>query len=359
MMTQLTVTGPLREQDAVRAGERSAAGTAGDVGRVGRRRARKVAKATQVPYAMAFDRSGHRFAGAAISMGAKVLRCQGQPGRRRRLQGDGEEALRLEPRRHDAEGGLGRRRRLDRTATRSRSSPTAASCMYLSGSWQIRRMDTQIGKNFDWIAVPNPCGPAACTGIPGGAAFVALEAHQESRRTSAASSTSSRARPSTPSTWRSTENIPAQRRRSRRRASTTTISPPAKAALDVFVARGAEALAGRLRDPGLQAQPRDLQSDRRTARAGDRRRDVPRRRAQANRRRHRRAGEGRRRSTPGESRGAPAQRQAVASRLPSAARAAGDVGGTALGRARGADARAAALARRAAHRLGVRRAQPR
>ena len=50
--------------------------------------------------------------------------------------------------------------------------------LYLSGSWQIRRMDTQIGKNFDWIAVPNPCGPAACTGIPGGAAFVALDEGQ-------------------------------------------------------------------------------------------------------------------------------------------------------------------------------------
>jgi alpha-1,4-digalacturonate transport system substrate-binding protein len=36
-------------------------------------------------------------------------------------------------------------------------------------------MDTQIGKKFDWVAVPNPCGPAACTGIPGGAAFVALK----------------------------------------------------------------------------------------------------------------------------------------------------------------------------------------
>ena len=40
--------------------------------------------------------------------------------------------------------------------------------LYLSGSWQIKRMDTQIGKNFDWIVVPNPCGPGACTGLPGG-----------------------------------------------------------------------------------------------------------------------------------------------------------------------------------------------
>ena len=70
----------------------------------------------------------------------------------------------------------------DATATKERILEAAFEefangrvVMYLSGSWQIRRMDTQIGKNFDWIAVPNPCGPAACTGIPGGAAFVALK----------------------------------------------------------------------------------------------------------------------------------------------------------------------------------------
>ena len=64
--------------------------------------------------------------------------------------------------------------------TRTRRRPLSASASTWSGptpsgSWQVRRMDTQIGKNFDWIAVPNPCGPAACTGIPGGAAFVALK----------------------------------------------------------------------------------------------------------------------------------------------------------------------------------------
>jgi alpha-1,4-digalacturonate transport system substrate-binding protein len=46
---------------------------------------------------------------------------------------------------------------------------------YLSGSWQVARMEKQIGKNFDWVVVPNPCGPGGCTGMPGGAAFVALK----------------------------------------------------------------------------------------------------------------------------------------------------------------------------------------
>jgi alpha-1,4-digalacturonate transport system substrate-binding protein len=40
--------------------------------------ARKVAKATQVPAALAWDRSGHRFAGPAISYGAKIFDAKGE-----------------------------------------------------------------------------------------------------------------------------------------------------------------------------------------------------------------------------------------------------------------------------------------
>jgi alpha-1,4-digalacturonate transport system substrate-binding protein len=47
--------------------------------------------------------------------------------------------------------------------------------MVLSGSWQIARLQKEIGNNFDWIAASNPCGPAACSGMPGGAAWVALK----------------------------------------------------------------------------------------------------------------------------------------------------------------------------------------
>ncbi|MCB2044432.1 MAG: carbohydrate ABC transporter substrate-binding protein, partial [Rhodoferax sp.] len=51
----------------------------------------------------------------------------------------------------------------------------ARVAMVLSGSWQINRLQKDIGNAFDWVAVPNPCGPAACSGIPGGAAWVALK----------------------------------------------------------------------------------------------------------------------------------------------------------------------------------------
>ncbi len=40
---------------------------------------RKVAKATGTPFGMAWDRSGHRFAGSAISYGAKYLAGDGKP----------------------------------------------------------------------------------------------------------------------------------------------------------------------------------------------------------------------------------------------------------------------------------------
>src|SRR6516225_9143362 len=76
MMTQLTVTGPyvnktLFEQANVPLpGPKATWDQWIDA-------SRKVAKATQVPYAVAFDRSGHRFAGPAISMGAKYFDAKG------------------------------------------------------------------------------------------------------------------------------------------------------------------------------------------------------------------------------------------------------------------------------------------
>ena len=72
MMTQLTVTGPyvnktLFEQANVPLpGAQATWDQWVDA-------SRKVAKATQVPFAVAFDRSGHRFAGPAISMGSKYF----------------------------------------------------------------------------------------------------------------------------------------------------------------------------------------------------------------------------------------------------------------------------------------------
>jgi alpha-1,4-digalacturonate transport system substrate-binding protein len=47
--------------------------------------------------------------------------------------------------------------------------------VYFSGSWQVAQFAQKIKDAFDWSAAPQPCGPAACTGMPGGAGLVAVK----------------------------------------------------------------------------------------------------------------------------------------------------------------------------------------
>ncbi len=135
----------------------------------------KVAKATNTPYGMAWDRSGHRFAGPAISYGAKYLAPNGEPQvidpgfktmATRFVKWNNDDTMNKDI--WAAVGGSGYR---DAFAPFSNGQIV----LYLSGSWQIRRMDSQIGNAFDWQAILNPCGPAACTGLPGGAALVGFK----------------------------------------------------------------------------------------------------------------------------------------------------------------------------------------
>jgi len=136
--------------------------------------ARKVAVATKTPYAMAMDRSGHRFAPLAVAMGSKIFDANGNP-----VVDDGYKNAAtkfvnwnksgLMPK--EVWGGVGGSQYRDAFE----EFANGRVVMYYSGSWQIKRMDTQVTKNFDWAVVPAPCGPGGCTAMPGGAAFVALK----------------------------------------------------------------------------------------------------------------------------------------------------------------------------------------
>lgn len=135
---------------------------------------RKVAKATQTQAALAWDRSGHRFAGPAISYGAKIFDAKGElvldEGYKtlvKKFVGWHKDGAMLK----EVWGGSGGSTYADSIG----EFKNGRVVMVLSGSWQINRLQKDIGSAFDWIAVPNPCGPAACTGIPGGAAWVALK----------------------------------------------------------------------------------------------------------------------------------------------------------------------------------------
>ena len=173
LMTQLTVTGPFVNKTLFdQAGIELPAGDTtweqwADL-------TRQVAEATQTT-AMVMDRSGHRLAGPAISEGAKFLNAQGAPavddeGMRRTLQlmidwhADGT----MLPDVWVGSGG--------EYAAGNEQFVNAQVVFYMSGSWQVGQFVETIGDAFDWVAVPNPCGPAACTGMPGGAALVGIKA---------------------------------------------------------------------------------------------------------------------------------------------------------------------------------------
>lgn len=179
-MTQLTVTGPfinrtLFEQAGVEVPSDKSDKVTWEEWIAA---AKEVAQKTETPFAFAMDRSGHRFAGPAISMGAKYFDADGKPV----IAGDTgfKTMAELFVKWHQdglmplevwaGNGGS--------YAAANEEFINAKVVMYMSGSWQIGQFATQIGDAFDWEAVPNPCGPAACTGMPGGAALVAIKTTQ-------------------------------------------------------------------------------------------------------------------------------------------------------------------------------------
>ena len=129
-------------------------------------------------YALAMDRSGHRLAGPAVSEGATYFNADGYPA----MVGDAGFKTMAELMMQWHEDGT----MLPEVWIGNAGNYVAAAdpfvngqlAMYMSGSWQVGSFASKIGDAFDWEAVPNPCGPAACTGMPGGAALVALNTTQ-------------------------------------------------------------------------------------------------------------------------------------------------------------------------------------
>ena len=135
---------------------------------------RAVAEATGTPFPMAIDRSGHRVAGPAISYGAQYFDADGNG------SFAGFEAF------AEAFVGWNNDGTFARDVWASQGGATYQDAaqefingqlvFYYSGSWQVGRMDSQVGDLFDWQVVGSPCGPAgACSGMPGGAGIVGFE----------------------------------------------------------------------------------------------------------------------------------------------------------------------------------------
>ena len=173
-MTQLTVTGPYVNKTLFEQAEVPMPGK-GATWDDWAKASKQVADKLEIPIPMAWDRSGHRVSGPAIAMGAKMFDGSGEPA----LIDEG--LKRMTQRLYDwHQQGI-----MAKELWGSVSGSTylganedftnAQVVMYMSGSWQIPQFANNIGDAFDWWAVPAPCGPAACTGMPGGAALVAIK----------------------------------------------------------------------------------------------------------------------------------------------------------------------------------------
>ena len=135
----------------------------------------KVATALDLPAAFAIDRSGHRISGPNVSYGADYIAPDGMPapvdeGVRtfvERLVNWTEEGKMLKEVWVSAAGSTYR--------AASDDFINAQIPFYYSGSWQVANLSTKIGDAFDWVATGSPCGTAACSGLAGGAALVAIK----------------------------------------------------------------------------------------------------------------------------------------------------------------------------------------
>ncbi|MEM7446452.1 MAG: ABC transporter substrate-binding protein, partial [Pseudomonadota bacterium] len=158
-MTQLTVTGPyvnrtLFEQAGVDLPGEGA--TWDDYAAA----VNEVAEALEIPIPMAWDRSGHRVSGPAISMGAHMFDADGNPA----LVDDGLKEMTQRLYDWHQDGTMAQ----ELWGSVSGSTYLGANedfanaqvVMYMSGSWQIPQFAETIGDAFDWWAVPAPCGPA-------------------------------------------------------------------------------------------------------------------------------------------------------------------------------------------------------
>jgi len=134
-----------------------------------------VAKATQTPYPMAIDRSGHRIAGLAASYGAKFFDETGEPA----LVDDGFKAFVTQfvdwhkdgTIARDVWGGLGG----DSYRDAAQEFINGQLVYHYSGSWQVEQFHNKIGDDFDWEVAPAPCGPVACSGMVGGVGIVGFK----------------------------------------------------------------------------------------------------------------------------------------------------------------------------------------
>jgi alpha-1,4-digalacturonate transport system substrate-binding protein len=133
---------------------------------------KQVAEGTGVQYAISVDRTGHRFAGPAMSMGATLIDDSGNF----TVDTEGFRAYAELLNSWHEEGITPSEVWLVGDSLNSCIDMFKAGdlVMCMSGSWQINGLAADIGDAFDWVVVPNPTGAGGSTGVAGGAGVVAF-----------------------------------------------------------------------------------------------------------------------------------------------------------------------------------------
>jgi alpha-1,4-digalacturonate transport system substrate-binding protein len=132
----------------------------------------EVAEATGTQYAISIDRTGHRFAGPAMSMGATLIDADGNftvdtAGFRAFAETiNGWHEANITPSEVWLVG--------DSLNNCIDWFKSADLVMCMTGSWQINGVANDVGDAFDWVVVPNPAGDGGSTGVAGGSAVVAF-----------------------------------------------------------------------------------------------------------------------------------------------------------------------------------------
>jgi len=135
----------------------------------------KVQDSQQLNAAMAIDRSGHRISAANVSYGANYI----GPDRLPAPVDEGTKTFARKLVEWADSGRMNKETWVSAAGTTYRAGAddfiNAQIAYYYSGSWQVANLSTKIGDAFDWVATGSPCGTAGCSGLPGGAALVAIK----------------------------------------------------------------------------------------------------------------------------------------------------------------------------------------
>jgi alpha-1,4-digalacturonate transport system substrate-binding protein len=135
----------------------------------------KVQESQKLNAAFVIDRSGHRISAPIASYGGNYIGADRLPA----PIDDGVKAFAKKLVDWTAAGRMNKEVWVSAAGTTYRPGIedfiNAQVAFYYSGSWQIAALSTKIGSNFDWVATGSPCGPAGCSGLPGGAALVGIK----------------------------------------------------------------------------------------------------------------------------------------------------------------------------------------